>query len=127
MSQIDGATNHIKAFPEQNESGVPELYRIYAGRIEVYPLPETNTVLHIEYPAPPALLANATDEPVFPEQYHSMLIEGALARAYVDDGNAAQAEIHLGQFASMLEAMRFDLLGAGRHDRYPTIVDTWWD
>lgn len=124
MAQFDGRTAHFKFDPEQNVSGVPEFYRLYAGKIQVYPLPTQNTVLHIEYPAPVADLT--TGEPAFPEQYHTMLVEGALARAYLDDGASEQAAAHQSAFLMMLERMLSADL-ASRHDTHATIVDTWWE
>lgn len=126
MVPLSGTTEHIRIDPEQSTTGVPEFYRIYAGRIEVWPIPNSDTTLHVEYPAPPAMLSGASDEPVFPEQYHNLLVEGALYRAYVDDGNLEQASVHEAQYAGILGAMLFDLLGTAREDSYPTIVDNWY-
>lgn len=125
MTPVDGRTTHMHAFPEQTETGVPQFYRVYGQDLEVYPLPEANTALQVEYPAAPALLT--TGEPVFAEQYHHILVEGALALAYTDDGAPEQSAAHSGRFDTILFRMKNDYLGAGRHDSLPTIVDTWWN
>jgi hypothetical protein len=123
---LSGTKQHLYLDPEQNMTGVPEWYRVIAGRIEVWPLPTTPTTLHVEYPAPPSLLAGASDEPVFPEQYHHILVEGALQRAYLDDGNLEQAAVHADQYGSILGNMLLDLVGTAQEDSYPTIVDDWY-
>jgi hypothetical protein len=104
------------------QTGNPTHYRIRANRILVYPNPTAATTLHVEYRTRPADLTSG--EPIFPEQYHGILLEGALARAYIDDGNRDQAAVHEAKFQELLGGMKDDLL-ASRGETYPQIHDAW--
>lgn len=126
LSQVDGRTAHVIEWPNGDETGVPTHYRIYAGRIYVFPMPTADTVLDVEYPAPPADLSAGSDEPDFPENHHSLLIEGALKRAHEDDGDFARADRCKLAFDEGLAAMKVDLLAPPRQDHYPTIGDDFW-
>lgn len=123
LNQIDGRDMAFRLYPNQDETGPPIHFRIRGQHIEWYPLPEVTTTVVLDYIATPALLAAGGDEPVFPEQYHNILVEGALARAYEDDGNLEQSAVHQGRFETILAGMMADLL----NDRSPyshTIIDT---
>jgi len=83
-------------------------------------------VLQVEYFAGPAnLLVSGSDVPVFPSQYHRLLVEGALARAYLDDGNDKWSTMHFDREAKLLAGMVNDLLGP-RQQRFSQIVDDWY-
>jgi response regulator RpfG family c-di-GMP phosphodiesterase len=73
---------------------------------------------------PPADLT-ASDAPVFPAQYHRILVLGALVRAYEDDGALEQAGYYENRFQRMLMGMKGDLLSP-RHEGYPPIVDNFF-
>jgi hypothetical protein len=127
MRPIPGRTLHLETFPEGSTvTGTPTLYRVAAKRLYVYPTPTADTVFDLEYPVAVADLSAGADEPAFPEQYHHALVEGALSRAYVDDGAPEQAAGHLAAFDGILGRMLTDLLGAPRADHYPAIVDDWY-
>jgi hypothetical protein len=121
---IEGRSDYRHLFSRGDESGTPVAYRLRSNQIEVYPLPEVATTLHVDYMATPALLSAGTDVPAMPSQYHHMLVEGAMARAYQDDGAPDQAQLHLARFDRILEGMAADLL-SGRNDSYYQVVDTW--
>lgn len=127
MLPIFGRSAHLYAFiPEgadPEEVGRPTHYRIRNDAILVYPVPDADTVLRIEGRAPVAALT-AGEEPVFPEQYHPILIDGALSRAYADDGNQVLAAWHDTKFQEKLERMKDDLLSA-RAESYTALVDDW--
>lgn len=125
MNQIDGLDMVFRLYPSQAEPGPPVHFRLRNNLIEWYPLPEVSTTIVLDYIATPVMLSAGADEPVFPEQYHHLLVEHALARAYEDDGNVQQAAVHNERFATGLSGMMADLLSA-RMPYYPTIVDTWW-
>lgn len=125
LVQLDGSTSHIDAYPFADEFfDTPTHYRIYGRTIEIYPRPAVNTTLRIDFAGTVAELSLTTDEPVFAEHWHHILIEGALARAYEDDGNYTAADRQWDKFGAMIESMKDDLLST-RGERYPTIADTW--
>lgn len=127
LQQVDGNAVPAANWANSDETGVPGWYRVYAGRLYVYPTPASDTVLDVEYPSPPADLSAGSDEPDFPENHHTVLIEGALKRAYEDDGDFARADRCKLAFDEALAAMKVDLLAPARHDHYPGIADDWWE
>lgn len=121
---IPGQSQVKHWFPDPESSlGTPQWYRVYAGKIEVYPWPSVTTEIDVEHPVAPADIAAGT-EPVFPEQYHRILILGALAHAYQDDENLAMARSYQDRFDRMLAGMISDLLSP-KQEGYPEIVDTF--
>ena len=108
------------------ERGTPAAYRTQGNLLYVYPTPETATDLIIEYStgAWPDLDSDSAVPP-FAERYHPMLIDGALARAYTDDGNVEQSTIHQGRFDKTLANLMHEML-SGRPGGYHALVDNWW-
>lgn len=122
---MEGRTEKYKVWPEQTETGPPLQYNLIGTTLEIFPLPEQQTCIKIEYIGGPTMLSSGSDVPVFPSQYHHMLVEGALARAYEDDGNLNQSQVHATRFSGLLEELVQHLL-AERNDRWPEIVDNYW-
>lgn len=124
---LEGTTGAIDSYPFiTTEFSSPTHYRVYNNTIELFPRPDQTIDLYVEYDAPSATLAADVDEPVFPEQFHGILVYGALAKAYEDDGNPQQAGIYRGHFDRQLERLKDSLLPT-RFERYHAIVDTWDD
>lgn len=122
LQPIDGNSDYRYYFPDADANlGNPTHYRLRANVLEVYPRPAATITVVIDYTVAPAQLG-ASDEPVFPEQYHRMLISGAMAYAYEDDDNMQQAQTHRAKFEQYLERMKDDLL-VSRSERYHGIVD----
>lgn len=122
LEPLDGRSSHFRHFPDPAANlGTPTVYRLRSNVLEVYPWPSVTTTLHVDHFAPPATLG-ATDEPVFPEQYHRILVEGAIARAYEDQGEPDRAVSYQTRFNRMLRDMLVDLLGP-RTESYPAILD----
>lgn len=113
-------------FADQTETGTPLYYRLRSNELELYPTPAVATEVAIDYWVPPADLSAGGDVPAFPAQYHRMLVAGALAYAYEDDGNPQQAEVHRARFERLLSQMKHELLGP-RTEGYAEIVDNWGD
>lgn len=124
LVQIDGRATYNDYFPSPDLStGVPQFYRLRDTTIEVYPRPAVATVLSVDYFESPAELG-ASDEPVFPELWHHVLVFGALRYAYEDDGNPEASDRLQGRYDRLLG----DLLAAQfstRTDAYPQVVDTF--
>lgn len=126
MMPIDGGHRQaFKLYPEQTETGTPEQYVIEGTYLFIYPMATVTTTFEVHYYGPRADMTG-TDEPAFPEQYHRILIDGAMARAYEDDGNGGQAQVAWEHFAAGIDRMKTDLLNA-HYDRYQQIIDDWWD
>lgn len=124
LTPIPGRSEYRHWFPDPASNlGTPQWYRLRGATLEVYPWAAAATTLHADIAAPPAEITTST-EPVFPEQYHRILIHGALIKAYEDDGNLALAATHQARYERLLAAMRTDLLGP-RTEGYPEVVDTW--
>lgn len=126
MWSVEGNTTHIRYDPEQNLTGPPRWYRVTGATIEVWPLPEVNTVLHLEYMDSPDELSADGDVPPWPAHYHRILVYGALAKAYEDDGAWEAASFYKGEFATMLDGLYQEMIGQPLHDRQPVIVDDWF-
>lgn len=62
----------------------------------------------------PVDLVSGGDSPVFDSRWHNILVEGAIYRAYLDDGNDAQAQVHKAEFATQLADMKAALLRGRR-------------
>jgi hypothetical protein len=95
------------------ETGTPQLYYLTKGTtVNVFPV-AANT-LQVNYWRVPKELSG-TEEPLMPKRWHSLIIDGAVSRAYEssDDwelGNAAETK-----FQTRLQQMRDSLLNQ-QHD-----------
>lgn len=121
---IHGRNTAREAFPDLTATGVPQFYRLFGDTIEVFPSAQANTTLALDYFVHPAELT-ASDEPVFPRPFHKILVDGALAYAYDDDGNNQQAAICRARFEQGIVRLVNHLLGA-RTGNYPQIVDSFF-
>lgn len=85
---------------------IPVYYEVRGQRVVVLPAWSAGGTLTIAYlTAPTALVGGgAPTSPVIPETYHDALISGALAQAYLDDGNPELAAQYLAEFDAMVQA-----------------------
>lgn len=120
---LEGRMQVFNEYPQQTEIGMAMHYRVFDNLLEVYPLPQSSTIYVVEYFKMPADMAADADLPVFPEQYHDMLVAGAVAMAYRDDGNAQAASGYEAEYQSMLKALQLEM-GQPRQDRFYEITDT---
>lgn len=125
MTQIDGNATHLLVDPTEEAVGSPRRFRVFGANIEVYPLAEVTTALTVEYMLAGAELTADDDVPAFPAQFHRVLVEGALSKAYIDDDNPDLATAYAEAFSGLLDALKSDMLEP-RGGRYPTIADGWW-
>lgn len=125
LSPLSGRADYLAYYPDPDASvGSPLHYRLRSNVLEVLPHPQSPVSIRVEYMVPPAFLAADGDEPIFPEQYHQILVSGALARAYEDDGNVNMAQTHWAKFGALLSQMKDDLLDT-RSESYYGIPDIW--
>lgn len=125
LEPIEGVAEHLRLYATQTEDGVPVSYRVRNGNLLLYPLPTSIYTYWVEYLGRPADLSADADLPAFPSQYHDILVEGALADAYADDGNEKQYLLHDNRFKELFSAMRLDLLGE-RTERYYEPTDNFY-
>lgn len=110
MFPIEGRDEVNYQYPDLSVTGAPQHYRLSGPNIFVYPKPVQDTVLNLEYVHRPADMAADGDVPVFPPQYHTTIVDGALALAYTDDGNFQMAQIHEADFEAEIKAMLQDMM-----------------
>jgi hypothetical protein len=125
MVPLEGRAQVFNEYPQQTEVGQAMHYRIFGGSLYVYPLPQSSTSYTVEYLVMPADLSADGDVPAFPEVWHDILVSGAVALAYRDDGNIAMAQEYEKEAAAMMAALIQDAMQP-RQDRYYEIVDTNW-
>jgi hypothetical protein len=120
------AENYIQ-FPTLTDVGSPAYYRLKNDFIELWPTPQADVTLLLEYQG--GLLAldedNAVSDPLIPDRHIGTLIERVLYLAYQDDDDEQTAGVHKAEADALLVNMKTDLLG-GRTTRNPQIVDEWW-
>lgn len=114
---LEGRGQAYQMYPQQNEVGIPQNYRIFDNLLEVYPLPQANTPYVVEYIKRPAEMVADADVPVFPVQYHSTIAVGAVALAYRDDGNLQMAGAFTDEYEGEVKRMVADLMQP-RQERY---------
>lgn len=84
----------------RTDTGPPLQYRVRGSSLEVFPTPVANTAVQLECVLMPVDMVADGDLPVWPSHFHARLLEGALARAYMDDGNYTAAA----KFEALYEA-----------------------
>lgn len=100
--------------PDLTETGTPSLYYITQGKtINVYPV-ATNEIQVRYWKVAPELSGEA--EPLLPKRWHSLIIDGAVARAYEQSDDWELAEAAKNRFDMRLQSMRESLLNL-QHDQ----------
>lgn len=95
-------------------------YQTTSTTINVYPANTTNT-LSVRYWKVPVALSAASDTPILPTKYHLLIVDAAVARAYEDDDEFAQAQTAWQSFQVRLNNMRESLL-IGQHDEPDDLI-----
>ena len=91
--------------------------------IAVFPTSGTDKLLVTYLRAPSAL--QSTDSPVLPTRFHTLIVDGAVARAYEDSDDYELAQNARENFEARLARMRESLLGQNRDvpGEYIAIID----
>lgn len=122
---LTGNVSPYVTYPDfESVRELPIHYRVFNQTLEVYPWPANDTTLTVDYQVHPGLDTGDTAEPAFPEVYHRILVPGALALAYEDDGNFDMARAQQERFEAGIARMLNDLL-ATRSESYPALIDLW--
>lgn len=125
MSEITGLKTFVEMYPDlSNATGDPFHYRVFNNTVELYPWPTSVTTFQVEYSLRPTALTAGTS-PVFPSQFHDILVEYALWKAYEDDSHMTLAGEHKANFAERLAGLIRELTEP-RGDSYAQISDNWY-
>jgi hypothetical protein len=99
---------------------IPErIFRAPDQKFGVHPAPDNAYELVYEYYRLPVDLVSATDVPTLPEQFRSIVVDGAMHYAYTFRGNTQDASIYLQKFEEGIKDMRSLYI-----NRYDYIRDT---
>lgn len=99
--------------PNLSYPGVPAHYYITGGTtLNLFPTNTTDTIAVRYYRVPVALSGTAT--PVIPERFHSLIVDGAVARAYENSDDYELAQAAEQKFQTRLQRMREQLLNVYR-------------
>ena len=94
--------------------GTPEFYYVTEGKkVRTYPVSTTDEVAVTYWKFPTEL--SGTDEPLLPTRFHSLIVDGAVARAYEDSDDQELATAAEAKFNGRLERMRTSLMNL-QHD-----------
>jgi hypothetical protein len=98
-----------------SQTGTPELYWLDgAETIMAYPVGGTISVRYVKRVAP----MTGTDVPIFDEEYHNLIVDKAMIKAYVDSDNFEAAAALRDEVNLTLSAMAEDYLLASRETQY---------
>lgn len=113
-------------YPTLAEVGTPLFYYLTEGKVlNVYPTNTTDSLL-VKYWKTPARLSG-TATPLMPERFHSLIIDGAVARAYQDSDDYELSQNAYESFQQRLQKMREALLDPSRDgpDNYVAVLDPY--
>lgn len=97
------------------ETGEPERYWIEDGNtVRAYPVGGTITVHYIKRVAP----ISGTEEPPFDEEYHDLVVDRAMIKAYKDSDNFEAAAALKAEFDAGVSAMAEDYMVDSRDAEY---------
>jgi hypothetical protein len=90
-----------------NDTGIPEYYwTVFGQTVNAYPVGGTLQVNYIKRVSP----MSGTDEPIFDAQYHDLIVDRAMVKAYKDTDNFEAAAALMEEFNLGLRAMTEDYM-----------------
>ena len=110
--EYNTSNTSIRSLPQR-------VFRTPDQKFGVHPSPDKAYELVYEYYRLPVDLENATDVPALPEQFRSMIVDGAMYYAYTFRGNTQDATLHLQKFEDGIKNMRTLYI-----NRYDYVRDT---
>jgi hypothetical protein len=100
--------------PDLTQTGTPELYYVTEGsKVNIFPVSTSDTIAVRYWKVAPRLVGAAT--PLLPERFHSLIIDGAVARAYRKTADWELRNVAKADFEAELERMQTSL-GMLHHD-----------
>ena len=110
LKEIDYKSYLNKYVAQENTSevgGVPlYVFRTPDNKYGLYPYPDKAYALTYEYYANTTTLTAAGDVPTIPEQYRSVILDGATAYGYQYRGETSQYQLNFQRFESGIKHMR---------------------
>jgi hypothetical protein len=95
--------------------GSPSFYYLEGGdTVKVFPVSTADT-MQVAYWKTASRLTSGTETPIFPERFHSVIVDGAVSRAYEDSDDYELANASKERFNARLQAMQ-DALTSLQHD-----------
>lgn len=96
------------------DTGTPSYYYIINGTVYPHPFGGTLKVAYIKRVAP----MTGTDTPIFDEEYHNLIVDKAMIRAYIDSDNYEAAQALQSQVDLTLQAMSEDYATTSRETQF---------
>lgn len=109
----------------RTDSGLSASYRLRSNTIELFPLTAATVTLVAECVLMPVRMSADGDLPVWPANWHELLIPGALALAFLDDGNAEFHKLNDDRFRRQLDEMKNAILAFRTSEMVP-VHDNFW-
>ena len=118
----DYLSRYIDQEDTSDVGSVPShVFRTPDNNYGLYPYPDKAYSLRYEYYGYGTPLANAGDVPLIPEQYRSVIVDGATAYGYQYRGETQQHQLNFQRFESGIKNMR-SLLGNRTDYIYSTVL-----
>ena len=110
--EYNSANTSIRTLPQK-------VFRAPNQAYGIHPIPDNGYVLVYEYYKVTVDLAAYTDVPVYPAQFRSVIVDGAMYYSYTFRGNTQDATLHLQKFNNGIKDMRTIYI-----NRYDYLRDT---
>jgi hypothetical protein len=99
------------------DQGTPEVAWVWAGLIELYPVPNSIKNLDIYYTRQPVLVTTTANTPELPLQYHQRLVDFCLAQVAQMDDNQELYMLKMEEFRTGVSKLKD--LPEWENDLYP--------
>lgn len=104
-----------------SDSGTPSYCYIFAGNIELYPTPASDTdTLEIYYSRQPVDVQGSEDEPDLPQSYHARLVDYCLAQIAQQDDDLNRYQLKMQEFRTGVQTLKD--MPEWNNDLYPYIT-----
>lgn len=123
MAEVDSLVGNKDITTQQGyPTGVPTHYYIWADQINLYPAPDRNMDegLSAYYSRTATQVADGTDIPEVPDEYHNRILEYCLAQAYELDENFEQSAAKMAVFEQKVTAQ--NSIDEQQQELYPFIT-----
>ena len=98
------------------------VFRTPDNKYGLYPYPDKAYTLRYEYYSYGTALTDASDVPLIPEQYRTVIVDGATAYGYQYRGESTQHQLNFQRFEAGIKSMR-SLLGNRTDYIYSTVLN----
>jgi hypothetical protein len=119
----DYLNRYIEQEDTSNAGSVPRyIFRTPDNKYGLYPYPDKAYTLRYEYYSYGTVLTDASDVPLIPEQYRTVIVDGATAYGYQYRGESTQHQLNFQRFEAGIKSMR-SLLGNRTDYIYSTVLN----